>query len=106
MKTPKGYSALSAKKHGMGGLIKGKLRPRKQDRRAKPFEAYAVIFFPTIQGIGPACMYQGVFETLAQRPETAKAKWLDTVHKSVRWADYHKAGHRIRKVKIIDLGDA
>jgi len=110
-KLPEGYSELDPKKHGIGGLIKGFIKEREQDAVAEPWEGYVVAFFPKIEGIGSARVsYAGPPHTLAQTPEAAISKFMDGVCStgpgSSDWAGYHDAGHRVRKVRIIDLGDA
>lgn len=92
---------------GVGGVVTKKPRLRKQDRRAKPGEMYAVIFFPRISSLGPAGIH--FFEisgTLAQSPEAARIRFMDRIKQGESWESYHKAGHRIRRVRITDLGDA
>lgn len=92
---------------GPGGVVLRKPRPRKQDRRAQSAEMYAVIFFPKITGIGKAHVhFYGVHESLAQSPEAAKVKFMDRIRKGEKWETYAQAGHRVRKIKIVDMGDA
>ena len=101
------YSALDHKKHGVGGLIRGKLREKKQDRRAEPGEFYVVAFFPKIHGIGKASLcYISHMETMAQSPTAAKIKFMDRIKQGEKWSTYARAGHRVRKIKVTDLGDA
>ena len=91
-----------------GGVIataKRPMRRRKQDRRAKAFDGYAVIFFPKITNLGKARISQMVWNTLAQTPEAAISKFMDGM-KGETWETYHDAGHRVRKVRLSDLGDA
>ena len=92
---------------GPGGAVSRKPRMRKQDKRAKSAEFYAVVFFPKITGIGPAgiCHYD-INTTISLSPEAAKAKFMDRITKGQKWETYADAGHRIRKVKVLDLGDA
>lgn len=103
--TPKLY-ALDVKKHGVGGLLRHPPRYRKQDKRAKSFECFAVVFFPRVRGLWRAAIYQDVFDKLAQTPAAARAKFLDGLAPLQSWRQYHRAGHRIRRIKITDLGDA
>jgi hypothetical protein len=106
-KALKGFSALDNKKHGVGGLIRGKIKYRAQDKRAEPGEFYAVVFFPRIHGIGNASLrFISHMETLSQSPAAAKAKYLDRLAPGQKWADFVRAGHRIRKIRLTDLGDA
>ena len=110
MAKSKKLSFLDPKKHGMAGAVLGKLKYRKQDRRFKPEEFFAVVFFPKVKGIGPARIYKhGITETLSHSKATAIAKY-DDAHPSVRakrsWKDSHAAGHMVRRIKIVDLGPA
>jgi hypothetical protein len=106
-KTARKFYPLDHKKHGVGGVVMKPFKPRKQDRRAKPAEFFCVVFFPTITQIGNASLaYPRIYDTFAQTSETAKAKFLDNMAKGEKWDNYHKAGHRIRRVRISDLGDA
>ena len=93
---------------GPGGLVAGKPRmKKKQDRRAKSLEAYVAVFFPKITGIGPATVWgHNVADRAAQTPEAAKVKYLDGLAKGETWETYADAGWRIRRIKIVDLGDA
>lgn len=100
------WTPLDPKRHGIGGVLAGKLRYKKQDRRALPDFGYAVIHFPRIHGIGKAAIHLYVRETLAYSPEVAVAKFMDHIARSETWATYYKAGWRVRKIKLTDLGDA
>ena len=92
---------------GPGGVLRRKPRMRKQDKRAQSAEMYAVVFFPKITGIGKAMIWPNdIAQTLANTPETAIARFMDKIAKSETWETYHDAGHRVRKVKVMDLGDA
>lgn len=87
------------------------MRLRKQDRRALPYEAYAVVFFPKITNFMKARIgFYGLAETLAKTPEAAIVKFIDRIGgdepDKKKWKHYHQAGHRVRKIKITDLGDA
>ena len=88
------------------GIVLRKPRMRKQDKRAKSCEMYTVVFFPKITGIGTAQVSFYGLETLSQSPEAAKAKFMDRIAKSETWKTYAHAGHRVRRVKVLDLGDA
>ena len=104
------FTPLDPKKHGIGGLVRGGLRPKKQDYRFQAETFYAVVFFPKIQGLGKARVYkQGIAETLSHTKEAAIARF-DDVHPSVRdkrsWKQSHAAGQMVRRIKIIDLGPA
>ncbi len=91
---------------GPSGIVPWKPRMRKQDKRAKPAEMYAVVFFPKITSIGPAQVdFYGVRTTLANSAEAAKTLFMDRIAKGEKWKTYHEAGHRIRKIRISDLGD-
>ena len=88
------------------GIVTRKPRLKKQDKRFKPGEFYAVVFFPKITGLGPAtAKFPSLMETLAQSPEAAITKFLDKIAQSQTWETYYDAGHRVRKVKVMDLGD-
>lgn len=70
-------------------------------------EGYAVVFFPRITGIGEATLgFPTVWETLSQTSEAAIAKFLDRIAKGQTWETYADAGHKVRKVRIDDMGDA
>lgn len=103
----KKISFLDAKKHGYNGAIVGAIKFRKQDKRAKPCEMYAVVFFPRVQRIGKACIWpHAIRGALANSAATAKAIFMDGLAPGQKWATYNRAGHRIRKVRIVDCGDA
>lgn len=94
---------------GPKGLINRRQKPkeRKQDNRATSCEGYAVIFFPKITGIGKANMWMWrTVETVSQTPEAAIIKFMDKIKKGEKWETYYDAGHRVRKVRLVDLGDA
>jgi hypothetical protein len=91
------------------GIVRSRsgLKMRKQDRRAKSDEMYAVVFFPKITGIGKAQIgFYSLRDTLSATPEAAKARFMDGIARGEKWETYHDAGHRIRRVKVIDMGDA
>lgn len=108
---PKKWYPLDAKKHGVGGLSAHPIGQRiKEDRRAKPAEFYAVVFFPQYQAvrktIGPASInFWEIEGTLANSPEAARIKFMDRIAKGEKWSTYAKAGHRVRKVRIVDCGN-
>ena len=90
-----------------GGIVLKKPRARKQAKRAKSEEMYCVVFFPKITGIIEATVnFYGIRTTMANTPEAAKVFFMDRIAKGEKWETYHDAGHRIRKVRVIDLGDA
>ena len=93
---------------GFTGLLTRKPRMKKgQDRRAKSLEAYVAVFFPKITGLGPATVWgHDVSARIAQTPEAAKVKYMDGLAKTETWETYADAGWRIRKIKIVDLGEA
>lgn len=102
---------LDPKKHGVGGLIHLKPTPRTEDRRAKSWEGYAVIFFPQYKiGWKAQVGFNETEETLSQTAEAARIKYADRIggaeKPDKKWKDYHRAGHRVRRVRIIDLGPA
>ena len=89
------------------GIMTRKPRMKKQDRRAKSGEMYAVIFFPKITGLGKAQVnFYGLEGTLSQSPKAAIAKFMDRIKQGETWKTYSDAGHRVRRVRIVDLGDA
>lgn len=92
---------------GPGGLLTTKPKLRKQDKRAKSKEGYAVVFFPKITQLGAAAIWhREVAETFSQSAEAAQAKFMDGIKQGETWETYHDAGHRVRRVRVIDLGDA
>lgn len=102
---------LDPKKHGIGGITPHMPKPRKQDRRAKRMDAYAVIFFPQYKlGFRATIDFLATHETISQTPEAARVKFADRIggpgHPAQKWRDFHKAGHRVRRIRIIDLGPA
>ena len=95
----------------VAGLSPTRLKRRKEDRRAAPWEGYAVIFFPQYNiGIKASVGFSSTEETLSQTAEAARVKFADRIggkdHPDKKWKGYHKAGHRVRRVRIIDLGPA
>jgi hypothetical protein len=100
------WTPLDFKKHGIGGLVKGRLRYRKQEKRAASGHCYAVVFFPRIKGIGGANVDFYIRETMASSPEVVIAKFMDRIARSETWATYYKAGHKVRKIKLVDAGPA
>ena len=100
----KNFTELDLKKHGVGGLVKGRLRERKQDRRAKPLEMYAVAWFPKYTRLGPARLtHWQAIPSMAHTPELAIAKFLDGTPN--KWDSLYEAGWRVRRVKLSDIGD-
>ena len=92
---------------GPRGYVLKKPRRQKQDKKFEPGTFYAVIFFPKITGIGKASAnWPRVMETLSQSPEAAISKFMDGIKQGETWETYQDAGHRVRQVKISDLGDA
>lgn len=92
---------------GPGGIMLEKPELREQDKEAQSAEGYAVVFFPKISRLSPATMnWPRVSETISQTPEAAIVKFMDGLAKSCTWERYHDAGHRVRKVRLVDLGDA
>ena len=102
---------LNHKVHGVSGLTYTEPKPRAQDSRAEPWEGYAVVFFPKYDlGFKAQIGFISTIETLSQTAEAARIKFTDHIggkeDPNKKWTDYHAAGHCIRKVRIIDLGDA
>jgi len=90
-----------------GGIVMEEPAPQRQDSEAEPADLYAVVFFPRISGIGPAEVnFYGLEARLAQSPEAAIVKFMDGIAPGKTWETYHHAGHRVRKLRITDLGDA
>jgi hypothetical protein len=88
------------------GLVCKEPEFREQDAEALPVEGYAVIFFPKISGLGRATMaFYSAERTFSQTPEAAITKFLDGLSKGQTWETYADAGHKVRRVKMIDLGD-
>ena len=102
---------LDHKKHGIGGVVTGYPKKRKEDKLATHLEGYAVVFFPQYKLNFRASIWdQNILETLSKTPETAIVKFCDRIggKKTLKqkWKQYSEAGHRVRKVKIIDMGKA
>lgn len=92
---------------GPGGLMLEKPGLREQDAEFEPGEFYAVVFFPKIGGLGPASAhFPSTITTLSNSPEAAIVKFMDGILQGETWETYHDAGHRVRKVRVTDLGDA
>lgn len=106
------FYKLDAKKHGIGGSTPNPLGVRvPEDKKAKPADFYAVVFFPQYEGVkktlGKAQVdFWGIEETLANSPEAAKVKFMDGMQQGEKWSTYQKSGHRVRKIRISDLGNA
>ena len=100
------WTELESEKDGIGGVMKGKMKYRKQDKKFEPGNFYAVVFFPRIDGLQPASASWGVIETLSNSPETAIAKFMDRLAGGETWETYAKAGHKVRRVQVSDLGPA
>lgn len=106
-RTSRKFTELDPRKHGVGGLLIGGVKPRKQDRRALAGEGYAVVFFPKYTKLGKAHLhFFGIDRSFSRSPEAAISKFMDGIARSETWKQMARAGHRVRKVKIIDLGDA
>lgn len=92
---------------GPRGLVLEEPKMQEQDKEFEPGVFYAVIFFPKITGIGKATgQWPRIMDTLSNSPEAAKTKFMDGISKHESWQTYVDAGHKIRRVKITDLGDA
>lgn len=105
----KKWYELDPKKHGVAGLQPHMPKPRKEDRRATSWEGYAVIFFPQYQIRMKADVgFRNTNETLSQTPEAARVKFADCIggpdSPDKKWLTYHKAGHRVRRIRVTDLG--
>lgn len=112
-KSKRKWYTLDPKKHGVGGLtLKNPgMKPRKEDKKAKAWEGYAVVFFPQYElGFKASIGFHDTNRTLSQTAEAARVKYSDHIggneSPDEKWKTYHKAGHRVRKVRIIDLGPA
>lgn len=99
------FYSLDHKKHGVGGVSTVKPTKRKQDRRALSSVRYAMVFFPKVHGIGVATL--GWDTPLVHRRETAPVVFMDGigVREGETLKQYEDAGWRLRKIKIVDLGD-
>jgi hypothetical protein len=107
----KKWYELDPRKHGVGGIQPHMPKPRKEDRRAKSWEGYAVVFFPQYDiGWKATVSFHSTLGTLSQTPEAARVRYADNIggpdSPDKKWAQYHHAGHRVRRIKIIDLGPA
>lgn len=95
---------------GPGGLGHDgleEMRMREQDEQALPATLYAVCFFPRITNLGKAQLnFYPLHNTLAQSPEAAITKYMDSMAPGQTWESYYDAGHRVRKICVTDLGDA
>lgn len=91
---------------GPKGLVTREPAMREQDETAKEIDGYAVVFFPKLDVLGPAKIwFRDIQETFSQTPEAAKAKYMDGIKLGETWETYEDAGHRLRKVRVVDLGD-
>ena len=89
------------------GVVREEPSFREQDAKAASAEAFAVVFFPKITGIGHASLdFPRTSSTLSQTREAAISKFMDGIRTGEVWKTYHDAGHRVRRVRITDLGDA
>ena len=106
MKPAKIHWLRRSKYRRWNGAATRKPEPRKQDRRAKPGTFYVVVFFPRIHGIPSAEICHHNLGTLAASKAAAISKFMDQIAQGEKWANYQRAGHRVRRVRITDLGDA
>lgn len=107
-KKPEKFYAVRNKR-GMGGFVHTKPKRRKQDDRFEPGTFYAVVFFPKITGIGNARLWKHkLVETLSCTPQAAIAKFMDrgVKGKGETWENYRRAGWKVRRVQVSDLGPA
>ena len=89
------------------GIVREEPVFQEQDAKASSAEGYAVVFFPKITGLGKATLdFPGVARTLSQTPEAAISKFMDAIKSGQKWSTYHDAGHRVRRLRFTDLGDA
>lgn len=103
--TKKVYYELDADKHGVGGIITVEPKPREQDLTFRPNEFHAVVFFPKIEGIGPAEVRKHTLvETLSNSPEAAISKFMDNIREGATWEQYVEAGWKVRKILVSDGG--
>lgn len=101
----KGYYALNPKVLGVMGIVKGEPVLREQDEQAIAEEFFAVVFFPRLELLGPARVnFFGLH--LSQSREAAIVKFLDSMALEQTWEEYERAGHKVRRVRVTDLGDA
>lgn len=102
---------LDPKKHGVAGLSRFPAPRKKEDKRATSWEGYGVVFFPQYKiGFNAAVGFHGTEKTLSQTAEAARVRFADGIggkgSPDEKWKTYHHAGHRVRKIKIIDMGPA
>ena len=88
------------------GIFTEEPKLREQDKEALPTEGYVVCFFPKLDCLGPATLgWYDVMSSFSQTPEAAIAKFMDRIRQGEKWETYADAGHKVRRVRVIDLGD-
>ena len=92
---------------GPRGFLLEKPKRRKQDKKFKSAEFYAVVFFPKITGLGEAsARWPNTISTISNSRKAAIVKFMDGITAGETWETYYDAGYRVRKINITDLGDA
>lgn len=104
---PEGYSILNEDEHGIGGMIRGEIKWREQDKVAEPHEYFAVVFFPKIDLSFKASL-EGLRlqDTISNSSVAAVTKFIDGMRSGGTWEKYENSGWRIRRILVTDLGDA
>lgn len=92
-------------KRGISGVFTSPPRLRKQDGRARPLVMFACVFFPRLKQLPPASIYgHDVNHRMAHSAKAAILKFMDGKPKTDTWAQYVRAGWKVRRVKLIDMG--
>ena len=79
---------------------------REQDAEFPAEEMYCVVFFPRVSGMPTAVSPYMLQSTAASTPEKAKMLFVGGLGGDAGWDEYAEAGWKVRKVRVIDLGDA
>ena len=79
----------------------------KRAARARPVEAYCAIFMPVDHRWKDLRIrHYDMLCTLSFSPAVAKARFLDRLPPGEKWIGYARAGWRIRRIAIKDMGGA
>ena len=84
----------------------GDFEYREQDAEFPAEEMYCVVFFPRVAGMPTAVSPYMLQSTAASTPEKAKMLFVGGLGGDAGWDEYAEAGWKVRKVRVIDLGDA
>lgn len=80
---------------------------REQEKEFPPEEMYCVVFFPRVSGMPTVVIYPYMLQsTAASTPEKAKMLFVGGLGGDAGWDQYAEAGWKVRKVRVVDLGDA